>query len=70
MVERLKKGKIKKKRPRQVLKFNLKGYHKPSIFSRTLFTAPTQPPHDIPTLRTTVCTKTKTELQVKSNEGK
>ena len=35
--------------------------NKPSILPRTLFTAPTQPSHDIPTLRTTVCTKAKIE---------
>lgn len=28
---------------------------KPSIFPNTLFTAPTHPWQDIPTLRTTVC---------------
>jgi hypothetical protein len=32
-----------------------KGLNLPSNFPRTLFTAPTHPSHDIPTLRTTVC---------------
>lgn len=32
-----------------------KGINIPSNFPRTLFTAPTHPSHDIPTLRTTVC---------------
>jgi len=47
-------------------KIKSKGKNKPSILPKTLFTAPTQPSHDIPTLRTTVCNQAKLKIITQS----
>lgn len=46
-----------------------KGLKLPSNFPRTLFTAPTHPSHDIPTLRTTVCNHNAKKKKKKITKG-
>lgn len=44
---------------------NGRGNNTPSILPNTLLTAPTQPSHDMPTLRTTVCNQTPSYCEVR-----